>query len=86
MLFQEALELLKAGEVLCRENWTLQDGYLIFMKGMKHIWKIVLEPQPNAGNYIFSMEDLCANDWKKFELAQPVCPEVPESQKEPDAA
>jgi len=68
MLLQEALDLLHAGEVLCREIWKLEDGYLSFMKGMQHIWKIVLHPSPNAGNYIFSMADLLANDWKLFEM------------------
>lgn len=78
MLFQEALELLKAGEIVCREAWTLEDGYLTFMKGMTHVWKIVLHPSPNAGNYIFSVEDLCANDWKIFELPQAPVEVVPE--------
>lgn len=68
MLLQEAIELLEAGESVCREVWSLEDGYLQFMKGMTHVWKIVLHPNPNAGNYIFSKDDLKANDWKKFEL------------------
>lgn len=68
MLFKEALELLQAGEVLCRAAWSLEDGYLKLMPGMKHIWKIVLNPTPNAGNYILAVEDLLAGDWKKFEL------------------
>jgi hypothetical protein len=68
MLFQEALDLLQAGEALCREVWSLEDGYLKLMEGMKHVWKIVLHPNPNAGNYIFSVEDLLAGDWKKFEI------------------
>jgi len=76
MLFQEALDLLKAGEVVCRAAWTIEDGYLTFMKGMSHVWKIVLQPAPNAGNYIFSVEDFCANDWKRFELPQPPVAEV----------
>lgn len=66
MLFQEALDLLQKGEVLHREAWSLEDGYLTFMKGMQHIWKIVLEPAPNAGNYIFSLADMLAEDWKIF--------------------
>lgn len=86
MLFQEALELLKAGEVLCRECWSLTDGYLTFMKGMQHVWKIVLQPQPNAGNYIFSVEDLSANDWKKFEIPQPELACGEEAPKEEVAA
>ncbi len=68
MLFQEALDFMHDGEALCREAWTLEDGYLVLMEGMKHIWKIVLQPSPNAGNYIFSVEDLEAEDWKKFEM------------------
>jgi len=71
MLFQEALDLLHKGDALCREVWSLEDGYLKLMEGMKHVWKIVLHPAPNAGNYIFSVEDLLANDWKKFEMPKP---------------
>ena len=72
MLLKEALDMLSAGEIMCREAWTLDDGYLSLMKGMTHIWKIVLQPTPNAGNYIFSMEDLISSDWKKFEMPKPV--------------
>lgn len=72
MLLQEALDLLQAGEVLVRDAWSFEDGYLTFMKGMTHVWKIVLKPAPNAGNYIFSLEDLLASDWKKFEMPKPV--------------
>lgn len=68
MELQEALDLLQKGESLVRDAWTVEDGYVTFMKGMSHIWKIVLHPNPNAGNYIFSMADLLANDWKLFEL------------------
>jgi hypothetical protein len=81
MLLQEALGLLQAGEVLCREVWKLEDGYLAMMKGMQHVWKIVLHPAPNAGNYIFSLEDLLASDWKKFEL-----PKAPIEEEAPVAA
>ncbi len=68
MLLNEALKLLQEGEVLCREAWTLEDGYLAMMRGMQHVWKIVLHPSPNAGNYIFSLADLLADDWKLFEM------------------
>lgn len=71
MDFQEALTLLQAGEVLHREAWPIAEGYLSFMKGMKHVWKIVLEPNPNAGNFIFSVEDFLAHDWKLFEVPAP---------------
>jgi hypothetical protein len=68
MTFQEALALLKAGEYVCREAWKLEEGYLAFLDGMKHIWKIMLHPNPNAGNYIFSVEDLESQDWEKFDF------------------
>ena len=67
MLFSEALAALKAGEAMCREAWTLEDGYLVLLEGMKYVWKIVLHPNPNAGNFIFCFEDFEATDWKKFE-------------------
>jgi len=66
MLFQEALVTLKKRHPVYRKRWEPQDGYLVFMPGMSHIWKIVLNPNPNAGNYIFSVEDLEANDWEIF--------------------
>lgn len=68
MLLCEALEALQQGKVLCRQAWSLDDGYLKLMPGMKHVWKIVLNPAPNAGNYIFSFEDLVADDWMEFEM------------------
>ena len=68
MLFQDALNLLQSGEDVCRECWTLDDGYLTMMKGMDYVWKIMLLPNPNAGNYIFKLEDFLANDWKKFDV------------------
>lgn len=71
MLLAEAIELLEAGENIVREAWSLEDGYLAFLQGMAHIWKIVLAPSPNAGNYIFSKDDLKASDWKKFAIPAP---------------
>ena len=68
MLLKEAIEALEAGKCMVREAWKLEDGYLKLMPGMAHIWKIVLNPAPNAGNFIFALEDLIANDWKEFEL------------------
>lgn len=67
MILDDMLKLLDKGDVVCREVWSLGDGYLVFLPGMKHIWKVVILPQANAGNYIFSREDLSATDWKKFE-------------------
>ncbi len=83
MLLQEALEALKSGAQLYRTGWEPQDGYLSFMPGMSHVWKIVLKPQPNAGNYIFSMEDLTSDDWELFSASTVNCLEV---EKVPEAA
>jgi len=76
MLLSEALEQLKSGAQLYRTGWNPQDGYLVFMPGMSHVWKIVLQPQPNAGNYIFSMEDLTASDWELFSISDVACIEA----------
>lgn len=75
MLLKESVEALQAGKVLCREAWSIEDGYLKLLPGMAHVWKIVLKPTPNAGNYIFSLEDLIASDWKEFELPTEACVE-----------
>lgn len=66
MLVLEALSALQTGHAMHRKAWSLEDGYLVVMPGMKHVWKIVLLPNPNAGNYIFSIEDLLADDWQEF--------------------
>jgi hypothetical protein len=68
MLLSDTMVELHAGHSMCRAAWTLEDGYLMLMPGMKHVWKIVLNPAPNAGNYIFSVEDLEASDWQVFEF------------------
>jgi hypothetical protein len=71
MQLQEAIEHLKSGAQLHRTGWNPQDGYVVLMPGMSHVWKIVLSNPPNAGNYIFSMEDLTASDWELFFVAKP---------------
>lgn len=64
MLFAEALQALKEGKNVAREVWQEADGFLALMRGMKHIWKIIPHPNPNAGNHILSVEELEADDWK----------------------
>ncbi len=66
MLFEEALAMLKEGKSMCRAIWSLDDGYLQIMTGMEYVWKIVLKPNPNAGNFIFSIADFTADDWQEF--------------------
>lgn len=68
MLLQKALSELHAGKNMCRAAWGIEDGYLKLMVGMSHVWKIMLKPTPNAGNYIFSYTDLVADDWQEFVL------------------
>lgn len=64
MLFAEALSALKEGKNVLRECWKEEEGYLALMRGMKHVWKILPFPNPNAGNHILSVEELEADDWK----------------------
>ena len=66
MDFLKALEELQAGKSMHRASWTLENGYLKLMDGMEFVWKIVLKPNPNAGNYIFSVEDFETCDWQEF--------------------
>ena len=79
MLLSEAIELLEAGEKVRRGAWDISEGYLVLLPGMSHIWKIVLHPNPNAGNFIFSKEDLKGNDWAKFELPKAPIEAAPEA-------
>ena len=66
MLLSEAISVLESGHEVHRKAWSEEDGYLSLMPGMTHIWKIVLKPNPNAGNYIFSLADLVADDWQEY--------------------
>lgn len=80
MLLQEAIENLKAGKQMHRAAWKYEEGYLSLMPGMTHVWKVVIIPQTNAGNFIFSLEDLLADDWQEFtvlkEPVEEVCAEA----------
>ena len=67
MLLKDALVLLSEGKCISRECWSEQDGYLVLMKGIKYVWKILTKPTPNAGNHIFSYEELVADDWKEYD-------------------
>lgn len=63
MQFLEAVQALKEGKQVVRACWSDNDGYLVFMPGMKNIWKITVAPTVNAGNNLFSVEDFLAEDW-----------------------
>lgn len=66
MKLLEAIELLKQGKAVRRESWKKPDGYLVFMPEMRHVWKIIIHPAPNAGNHIFSVEEICAEDYIEY--------------------
>jgi len=70
MLFMEAVELMKQGKNVSRACWSEEDGYLTLLQGMKFAWKIITKPGPNAGNHIFSVEELCASDWMEYDGQQ----------------
>jgi hypothetical protein len=71
MLFYEALQQLHDGHGLRRSAWAEVEGYLKLLPGMKHVWKIVLAPNPNAGNFIFSVEDFESDDWILVDAVNP---------------
>ena len=75
MLFADALVQLRGRVPMYRKGWEPQDGYVTLMPGMSHVWKIVLQPTPNAGNYIFSVADLEADDWAVYSSLE-ACAEV----------
>jgi len=77
MQFKEALEKLQAGFAVRRLSWPATEGYLKFLPGMKHIWKIMLLPNPNAGNFIFAVDDFLCDDWVEG---------IPEEEKAEDKA
>jgi hypothetical protein len=67
MLFNEMLKELEVGKAVVRKSWRHEEGYLKLMLGMKSVWKILLQPTVNAGNYLFLMEDFAADDWEVIE-------------------
>ena len=66
MIFIEALKELELGKPMRRKSWPESEGYIVIMPGMKFVWKIVTNPTPNAGNFIFSVEDFNGDDWMEF--------------------
>ncbi|MDP4145590.1 MAG: DUF2829 domain-containing protein [Bacillota bacterium] len=75
MLFAEALKALHEGEYLAREIWTGAE-YIVHMPGMQYLWKILTQPNPNAGNWVPLVEDMIAEDWKIIQQVQPATPAV----------
>ena len=63
MNFQEILKELNEGKCVRRTSWPMKDGYLKRMLGFNTVWKVLTVPAPNAGNYLFTVEDFEAIDW-----------------------
>lgn len=66
MKFVEALDALLEGKYVQRKEWRNIGEYIVLMPGMSHIWKIITQPQPNAGNWLHTLADLLAEDWEAF--------------------
>lgn len=81
MLFLEALAKLKEGEAMRRTAWADSEGYLKILPDMGYVWKVVTQPNPNAGNFIFSIADFDGDDWVKFETPKPAIEEEKELQE-----
>lgn len=82
MLFTEALQRLEEGAAMRRSAWPEIEGYLKLLPGMGHVWKIVLKPNPNAGNFIFSVEDFKSTDWVEFTGFEPEIEAVAANEEE----
>lgn len=67
MLFEEALKEIVKGKYLARSGWDATGEYVVLMPGMQYIWKILTQPNPNAGNWLPLIDDLTASDWKVIE-------------------
>lgn len=76
MIFTEALEQLKAGKPMRREAWPDSEGYLKILPDMGYVWKIVTQPNPNAGNFIFSIADFDGCDWVEYVAPKPAIEET----------
>lgn len=81
MLFTEALEQLKNGVAMKRSAWADSEGYLKILPDMGYVWKIVTQPNPNAGNFIFSIADFDGDDWVEFVAPKPVVESETEAQE-----
>lgn len=75
MNFTEALAQLQLGKYVKRSSW--EDGYCALMPSMNSIWRILIVPNPNAGNYLPLLADLLADDWEVLPQANPVVAPAP---------
>ena len=68
MLFSEALVNLKNGHCVVRPEWVKTGEYACLMPAMGYVWKILTQPNPNAGNWLPTVEDLCADDYEILDV------------------
>lgn len=68
MLFTEAMEEMLKGNYVTRTGWT-DMAYVVLFPGMLYLWKIMTMPNPTAGGWVGTVEDLLANDWMVTERA-----------------
>jgi hypothetical protein len=68
MNFQEAVTGLQAGLYLTRNAWDATGEYVILLPGMQYIWKIIFQPNPSCGNWLPTISDIMADDWKQVEV------------------
>jgi hypothetical protein len=64
MNFTEALSELLLGNYVSRTAWDQTGEYIVLLVGMQYIWKILITPNPSAGNWLPLIADLLADDWK----------------------
>lgn len=75
MLFENAINALMEGKYVARTTWT--DGsYLVFLPGMQSVFKVIVQPTVNVGNYLFLVADFKADDWQVFSKREEVPPPV----------
>jgi hypothetical protein len=67
MQFMEAIKALQEGKMVVRECWNEEEnGYLKLMYGLPYVWRILMMPNPNAGSFSFSIDEMVADDWVLF--------------------
>ena len=86
MLFLDALAKLQANVPMRRASWAESEGYLTILPGALYVWKIILQPQPNAGNFIFCVADFLADDWVEFTPAVEEVPAIESAEGQQEAA
>ncbi len=64
MNFTEVLTELQKGNYATRSAWDASGEYVLLLPGMNYIWKILIQPNPSAGNWLPMMSDILADDWK----------------------